>query len=245
MARQLFLLVLLGAVTLLHAEVPSFIRVCGRQNPQLDKCIQESIMRLMPKLKEGIPNLDVPSLEPLFVDSIAIANINDFQALATNVKLGGLSSFHIKHMHVDLKDQRIDVEIIFPKISMDSDYNVKAKIIVPINEKGPIKCTTNDVNAKVSIKFQITERRGQRLIYFPSMTTKLMITDYIADFESNDGGKTNPVTEAINSILVSSKEEIITSMTPNLEKAISEKVLNVANRICKHFTYDELFPDRP
>jgi hypothetical protein len=97
----------------------------------------------MPKLKEGIPELEVPSLEPLYIDSIPLANINDFQAIATNVKLSGLSDFKITFMHVNLKEQKIDVEILFPKILLDSDYDVKAKIIVPINEKGPIKCATS------------------------------------------------------------------------------------------------------
>jgi hypothetical protein len=101
----------------------------------------------------------------------------------------------------------------------------------------------DNVMAKVSLKFQTIERRGQRLLYFQSMTTKLVVTDYIADFESKNGGKSNPLSEAINSVLVNSKEEIIQSMTPNLEKAVSEMILNISNRICKHFTYDELFSD--
>ena len=96
--------------------------------------------------------------------------------------------------------------------------------------------------AKVSLKFQTVERRGRKLMYFPTMTTKLTVSDYKANFRPS-AGKDSPIVEAINSVLVNSSKEIIESMTPNLEKAISQKVLDVANRICKHFTYDELFPD--
>lgn len=100
---------------------------------------------------------------------------------------------------------------------------------------------SEDVLAKVSMKFQTVERRGRKLMYFPTMTTKLTIKDYTATFMP--GNEANPVAQAINSVLVTSRQEIIVSMTPNLEKAISTKVLEVSNRICKHFTYDELFPD--
>ena len=239
-----FLLTSLCAALLLalaSATVPSYISVCGRKNPQLDKCVEESVRRLTPKLKDGIPELDVPSLEPLFVEEVALANLDDFRAVATNIKLRGLSSFNIKHLKVDLEKQKIDIEVNFPKVYMDSDYDVKAKIIVPINEKGPINTITDDVYAKVSMKFQVVERRGRRLMYFPTMTTKLEIKDYTANFMP--GSETNPLAQAINSVLLNSRQEIIASMTPNLEKAISQKVLDVSNRICKHFTYDELFPD--
>ena len=96
----------------------------------------------MPKLKLGIPELDVPSLEPLDVEEIALANLNDFRAVATNVKLSGLSYFQIKNLQVDLKSRKIDITIVFPKVSMKSDYDVKARILVPINEKGPINIVT-------------------------------------------------------------------------------------------------------
>ena len=73
------------------------------------------------------------------------------------------------------------------------------------------------------------------------MKTKVLVKDYTAIFQP---GENNPITTAINSVLAESRQELIESMTPSLEKAISKKILEVSNRICEHFTYDELFPDR-
>ncbi|XP_014239030.1 putative beta-carotene-binding protein [Trichogramma pretiosum] len=242
MAREILVLGCLAAFCAFSvAVVPPYIHICGRRNPNLDKCVLESVAQMMPKLQEGIPELDVPSLEPLDVEEIALANLDDFRAVATNVKLRGLSTFEIRYLKVDLKKQRIDIELVFPKVYMNSDYDVKAKILVPIHEKGPIDTVTDNVHAKAQLKFQTVERRGRKLLYFPTMTTKVVIKDYTANFQP---GITNPISLAINAVLENSRPEIIESMTPSLEKAISEKVLDVANRICKHFTFDELFPDR-
>jgi len=146
----------------------------------------------------------------------------------------------------DFDKQLFEMALIFPKVTLEADYDVKAKILVPINEKGPIKTITDNVIAHVVLKFELVERRGRKLIYFPSMTTKLEINDYEAVFRPNaDGVTDNPMTQAINQVLVTSRHEIIESMTPNIEKAVSKKVLEVSNKICKRFTFDELFPDRP
>lgn len=74
------------------------------------------------------------------------------------------------------------------------------------------------------------------------MTTKLDVKDYDVKFEAQNFDKS--LHDAISQALGSSHKEILDATKPNLEKVISETVLNMANKICKHFTYDELFPDR-
>lgn len=120
----------------------SYIQICGRRNPALDKCIENSVNSLMPRLKNGLPELDVPPLEPLEMKEIKLAELDDFQAVATNCKLSGLSNFTLKSFVADFDKKMFKMELTFPKVIMESDYDVKAKIIVPINEKGPIKTIT-------------------------------------------------------------------------------------------------------
>ncbi|KAJ8673665.1 hypothetical protein QAD02_004927 [Eretmocerus hayati] len=245
MARMVLLV--LGATILVlnstvYAGVPSYIRTCGRRNPNFDQCVIDSVDNLLPRLKHGIPELNVPGIEPMEVEEIPLSELKDFRAVAYNVKLSGVSNFKIKFLHVDLEKQQIDLEIIFPKIIMNSDYDVNAKILVPIHEKGPIQTITENVYTKATLKFEKVTRKGKTRIYFPTITAKVVIPDYEAVFMP--GSESNPVAQAINSVLVNSRKEIIESMTPNIEKAISAKVLSVSNLVCKNFTYDELFPDR-
>lgn len=75
------------------------------------------------------------------------------------------------------------------------------------------------------------------------MTTKLEVGDYHAYFTPSTGPN-HPLTEALNSVLENNKQELIGSTLPNIERAVSFRVLEVSNKICKHFTYDELLPNR-
>lgn len=102
--------------------------------------------------------------------------------------------------------------------------------------------SSDDVNAQVVMHTKYTEKNGQKYIYFSSMTTKLGIKDYEAKFKSNDGAD-SPISTAINQALDGGRQEILELIRPTLEKAISEKILELGNKVCKKFTYDELFPE--
>lgn len=114
------------------------MKTCGRRDPQLNKCVKENVLKLKPELPAGIPEFDIPSLEPMYFDEVYLAKLDNFNAVAKNLSLEGLSGFQINFLNIDLQKNRIDVELTFPKVSMKSDYDVKTKIIVPIQEKGPI-----------------------------------------------------------------------------------------------------------
>lgn len=97
------------------------------------------------KIKEGIPELDIPSADPLFVDQVALADLPNFKASAKNITLYGLSEFIVKKLHFDLEKRQINVDLIFKKIGFDADYHVDAKILVPISGTGPIHMITGKI----------------------------------------------------------------------------------------------------
>ncbi|KOC69862.1 hypothetical protein WH47_07072 [Habropoda laboriosa] len=125
---------------------------------------------------------------------------------------------------------------------MEAIYNVTAKILVPIVGQGPIYLSAKDVNAKVRMNYKIVEHKGKRYMYFPSMTTRLTVKDFDVKFELTNFDKA--LQQAVSQALGNSHQEILDATKPNIEKAISQRCLEMANKICKHFTYDELFPDR-
>ncbi|KZC13437.1 hypothetical protein WN55_04988 [Dufourea novaeangliae] len=168
--------------------------------------------------------------------------MNNFKAVGTDIKLYGLPTYHINSLHIDLPKQQIDIDLQLKDIRMEALYNVSAKILIPINGKGPIKLNAKDVNAKVKLHFKLVERGGKKYTYFPTMTTKLNVKDYTVKFEADNFDKT--LQEAVSQALGNSHQEILEATRPNLERVISERCLQIANKICKHFTYDELFPDR-
>lgn len=116
----------------------SYIEVCGRRNPELDKCVLNSVSKLKSKFSKGIPELDAPSLEPLTLNKLVISDAPTFKAIAQNVKLWGFPAFKVQNLHVDLKEQLITIDISFDTIGLEAEYDVSTRIVVPIVGKGPI-----------------------------------------------------------------------------------------------------------
>lgn len=50
----------------------SYIHICKANDKEIAQCITDSVNELRPKLKSGIPELDVPALEPLELDEIKL-----------------------------------------------------------------------------------------------------------------------------------------------------------------------------
>ena len=102
---------------------------------------------------------------------------------------------------------------------------------------------SDDIDTKVALKYKLFKKNGTEYLFFTSMTTSLNVKDYNADYKPSTG-LDSTVATAINAAINGGRQEILDSIRPTLERVISEEVLEIANKICTHFTYDELYPDR-
>lgn len=122
----------------------SYIKVCGRRNPQLDNCIRNSVEAMRAKLREGIPELKIPSIEPMYMDNVSLADLPNFKAFARDVRLHGLSNFIVDNLHSDLEKNQFEVELTFKEVTLKADYDVNAKILVPVAGTGPINIVASE-----------------------------------------------------------------------------------------------------
>ncbi|XP_033211620.1 uncharacterized protein LOC117169374 [Belonocnema kinseyi] len=229
--------------TLTVAKIPPDFQICGLRNPQLDDCIKSSVEAVIQRLKNGLPEINVPPLEPLHIDHMKLVDLPTLQASANDVKLYGLSNVKINKLNFDRMKQQISLDLTFKEVILDADYNVNARILFPIAGVGPINILATDVLSTAVLNYKIVQHKGKPYMFMREMNLKLSIKDYTSNFTPKEGPDSTLAT-AINAALQNSREEIIESATPHLEKKITEVMLTSANKICKSFTYDELFPDR-
>lgn len=71
--------------------------MCHKTDPEIDRCILNSIEALRPELVKGIPELDVPPLEPLPLPtiSLSIGGGQELDTNVTNIKVWGPGEFKI------------------------------------------------------------------------------------------------------------------------------------------------------
>lgn len=86
-------------------------------------------------------------------------------------------------------------------------------------------------------------RNGERYVFISKMTLNLDIKGFYMELEQNQN-QLNQLREIVRNFIGNNQEEIIRSVKPILEDVISRWTISLSNNITKHFTYEELFPDR-
>lgn len=89
----------------------------------------------------GVPALQIPSLDPMFVDKIDFNTGNgrvvSLDAVFTDVNLYGGKNVEIKRLGFDFNQQMAEIVTYIPRITIDSHYKMKGRIlVVELNGEG-------------------------------------------------------------------------------------------------------------
>lgn len=72
--------------------------MCRRNDPKIGTCIKQSVENLKPALIKGIPEMNVPPLDPFKMANVVIfdgTQIPNLKASLANLEVTGLSNFDI------------------------------------------------------------------------------------------------------------------------------------------------------
>lgn len=226
------------------SKIPSYIHICKRNDPNVEDCIINSIEKIRGKLRVGIPELEVPGLEPLVIPELVIQRGTRFTATGTNIVVRGASNFKITKLKVDIPNNIFRFGIKIPALRINSKYSVNAKILsVPIKGQGDVTANATDCIGDVILKAKRVQRDGGIYLEFTDIDLNLRIDNYAIRFENLfDGNK--ELGDAVNSSLNQNKQEFMQALKPYVEEVIESIFLDIANKITKNFTLDELFPEK-
>lgn len=102
-------------------------------------CIRNSILSLRPYLNKGIPELDVPALNPLFVPEIKVNQDSGIQVEAAfrNISIYGANNFRLRSVRSDPDSDKFRMKIWFPDLTMKGIYDIKGiMLMLPIRGHG-------------------------------------------------------------------------------------------------------------
>ncbi|XP_072935640.1 protein takeout-like [Epargyreus clarus] len=244
--KLLTVVVLLCSVTgALFAQLPSYIKVCKREQSTIDACVRNSINSLRPQLVEGIPELNVPSIEPFFIPELVAISGTDLvplRASGKNVRVTGAGNFTIKSVSLDIDSLTIKAKVRFPHLHFDGQYKVDTRILVlPINGQGNLVADAVKCDADLLLKSQVTTRDGKEYLKFTSMDIDIAIKDYRIRLEGLFNGD-KVLGEATNAAIHENRGEFLKTMKPYLERTVSKILLDSANKIVKGLPLDDLLP---
>ncbi|KAI4499874.1 hypothetical protein M0802_005130 [Mischocyttarus mexicanus] len=235
--------VILLLITIATTEIPSYIHVCGRRNPKIDECLINSLYGIRDKLIEGIPEFNISSIKSVTLNDILISDQPNNKMKIEKIIIYGLEDYLIKNLKFDLKNQLIRIEFLYKILRIDMDINMTTKFIIPIvgkyNVIGELDC-----NAEIIFSYKVTEKDDKKLFYFDTVKPTLHVKDLNIIVNPLIKHNNTVFDVAINSVLNSSKYDILHLMLPSYEKYLGTFIVKVSNNIVKCYEYDEILPDR-
>lgn len=235
---------------LIHSScgtLPSYIKVCKANEPDLAKCIIDSVNALRPYLEKGIPELDVPPLEPLLLDEIKLRSgpsSTKIDANFTNVKVWGPSTYQILELKPDVKNMIFAFKILIPELKFKGNYEIDMNILfVKYKGSGPMEGSFTNYHADCLMKgHKIKLDDGNDYLKFDKMILKLDIGKSVLKME-NLFHEDPIIAKATDEVIGDNTELFVNEIKPTLEKSLADKFTDISNKLTLKFTYQELFPE--
>ncbi|XP_012219403.1 protein takeout-like [Linepithema humile] len=242
-----FLFITASIVAVKSRNIPTFLKICHRSDPNLNECVKRSIDSLRPYLKTGIPALQIPPCEPLRVPRIEISQMAgpiSIKSTYTDIEVQGGTSFILKSVKVDVDKNRVRLKLHLPRLEMIAHYNMEGKILLlPITGNGLARGNFTDIDVVATIQ-------GERYQSQNTDETHYRVIDFYVDFDvghaninlENLFNGDNTLSDAMNLFLNNNWKMVAAEIKPALENTVSELFKTFANKIYSKFPLDTLLP---
>lgn len=101
----------------------------------------------------------------------------------------------------------------------------------------------DNVAAKVNMDMSVVSKNGKRYVYMSKMKINLDIKGYDTEY-GLDNAALSRLNQVISNFIGNNQEEVIKVFKPAIEEEVVKRIISLSNNIVKHFTFEELFPDR-
>ncbi|ETN63778.1 hypothetical protein AND_004498 [Anopheles darlingi] len=227
------------------ASLPSSIKVCSRNDPDIGACITQAVNELRPRLASGkiSEGFNIPPMEPLALSTVNMDRGSEFKAQFSELLVSGPSMFKIDDLKVNLDKMIFDFNIFLPKLSFKGKYDLKIKLLV-LNIAGVGDLTGVIENNHARVKLMLEKYRkedGKEYLRVRKLLVRIQVEK--GRFDMKDLFRGDPVLSQVGNQFINENSRLfMDELTPGLERSLSETFKGTSNEILQQATLDELFP---
>ncbi|XP_026280272.1 protein takeout-like [Frankliniella occidentalis] len=245
--RMLLILAAALQSVLAAKELPSFVPICSRSDPQLAECIRKATVTLQPYIARGIPELNIPSVSPLNIPMVKLeqgTGAVNYKLKLTNLKIYGLGEYKFQQVRFIEKDLKIDGNVDIPDLYLESDYVIDGRaLVVPIRGEGIFTANLTNTKASVDIQLNLVKRKNGEYIRPTETRVSLTIGGAKAHFGNLFNG--DPIlSRTTNTFLNENTKDILEEVKPAVEAVAAMIVEDVASNVVRVVPYNRLLPTK-
>lgn len=227
--------------------IPEYIIPCSKKDPKIDSCFLSALNHMQPYLVKGIPELNLPPLEPLVIPELKMENGQGpvrVRALFSNITAIGPGNYTITKVRINVATYRIDLHLALPKIELHGNYDIDGNVLLfPIQSHGNFWALFGDVEAIARIQGVEEVKNGIRymkisrlLVDFSLGRARFRIMDHL--------NGNNVIGQAMNQFLNQNAKEIIEEMRPAASVSIAKHFKEFLNTAFNNLPLKIWLPDK-
>lgn len=214
-------------------ETPEYILPCSRSDPKLNDCVKRLFNHLRPYLIRGIPEIEVPPVEPLSINKLYMENGHGpvrVRAAFNNVTAFGASNYSINNVKADVAHWKIELHLTIPRIEVKGQYEVTGNVLLfPVRSKGDFWAAFSDIKSVATINGHEIVQDGIKFLKIQSIGADFALGK--SRFKIRDViNKSSILGEAMNRFLNENADVIIEEMKPAAAASISRHFTGFLNK---------------
>lgn len=240
--------VLLLAVGAVVADLPADIQKCHYGDVD---CIKTSAADVLKKHSKGLPDLNIPNLEPFHLDNATFGEGSvpkenyDVKLRMTDFDIYGLENFEFDKFVGFEKDplkSKFEFYGKVPSLKIKAKYNVKGKVLsLPIEGDGPLEIEINDVEVSMKVKLAEGEKKdGKSYMKVDKYKTLIEAKTFKIKMENLFKGDKN-LGDSMNELLNKNWKVIWGETKPDVNKIVGKFAIDILNDVFTTVPYDDLF----
>ncbi|KAG7200235.1 hypothetical protein KM043_017712 [Ampulex compressa] len=246
MSYRAFTVICAASLVVLAAgdfELPAGIKTCKRDSSDYSSCLRLALQESWPIIVAGIPELDLPPLDPYFVATsdgtydegqlrgkISVKNVNTY-GMAKSRFLAVRAHHTDDHFH-------LEVDLEWDKLFMDGDYKANAQLgSFRLGGQGYFNISMEDVKTTWGLDGSVANDRWT-VEHFKIMPDVGKMKVYFSDmFNGNE-----ELNKAAMSFINEFWPTIYRGMLQYLAQAWDGLLTDVSNRIFSKVPFSKIFP---
>ncbi|XP_076620817.1 circadian clock-controlled protein daywake [Colletes latitarsis] len=224
-------------------QLPASVKTCKKDSEDFSSCLRLAIQEAWPTIVQGLPDFDLPPLDPYFTETYDTNYENgQLRGLlsAKNVRTYGLAKARFLSVKPEIVDDffRLEIDLDLPKIFIDGDYKAEGSLgSFKVGGEGVFNISMEDVKCTWDISGHVADDRWkvEHFILTPVIgTMKIWFSDL---FNGNE-----EMNRAAMLFVNEYWPVVYRGMLPKMIEAWDVYLTEVVNRFFSKISFSTVFP---
>ncbi|CAH1399000.1 unnamed protein product [Nezara viridula] len=226
--------------------IPPYVKHCKGSDPHLIDCLISALHHIRPFLAKGIPEIQMPTVEPFRMDDLSLAltsGPNGYKITLKEMDIYGSSNFTVTKLKLAQNGAPFEAKIRIPKMSINARYTSSGVLIIlPASGNGTFNAHLGDILATVKGQMREINKDDKKYLHVDKLDVDLTIKD-VRMAVKRIFNNNRILTEATNLFLRENGQEVLRVMMPQLKQKLAAVFKRVANQLLSNVATEVFYTE--